>query len=207
MKKLIVLYDSEVKDAGRDSYLRAIQKQIPSDKLLLMDLDKQNNIFIDGNNDRVILLEPASDEAHKQLKEFFNIHKHLDIEGKYTGKLTITAEAIIKTLDDRYRDIARLKVLIVNKSDTIGKPLYKELKARGLKALILDSKADVKKSLQHFKPDVVVTATGNKDFNIPGHLLADAEMVIDLSNDTNLNRAIRRIPTAKVLRDRLDKED
>lgn len=206
MKSLLVIYDSSIADRGRGSYLRAIAKQIPN--VTLVDV-RSGVEGIGYNQDYVLVLKPMSDKKYKQLN--YQIRKlvpHKDIEGVHTGeRLALTALAIRDLIMDRYEspdDIEDKTILIINQSNVVGQPLAKELIDLGANVISINSKyEDLDNLLLFTKIDVLVSASGNSDFNIDRYLTHKVDLKIDLSEDLDDGNKITHVPTVKKLKERL----
>ena len=206
MKSLLVIYDSSIADRGRDSYLRAIQKQIPH--VVLADV--RNGVDgIGYNQDYVLVLKPMSDKKYHQLN--YKIRKlvpHKDIEGVHTGeRLALTALAIRDLIMDRCwspDDIEDKTILIINQSNVVGQPLAKEFIDLGANVININSKyEDLEDLLLFTKIDVLVSASGNSDFNIDRYLTHKVDLKIDLSEDLDDGDKITHVPTVQKLKERL----
>lgn len=205
MKELLVFYDSDLKDKWRDSYIKAISSKIKNVKLLDCCVGKTVEQKVNSDIHRVLILEPFDPKLKDQLKTMFVKYPQLDIEGVYTGGLTITAEAILDTIwSEQGRDLRDKTILIVNQSDILGKPLAKRLIDLGANVVSLNSKCKNLESLILIgKPDVLVSASGSKYFKIKASLSRYIETKIDLSNDLETKDKITSIPTVEVLKARL----
>lgn len=206
MKSLLVIYDSSIADRGRDSYLRAIQKQIPN--VVLADVRS----CVDGigyNQDYVLVLKPMSDKKYHQLNyEIRKLVPHKDIEGVHTGeRLALTALAIRDLIMDRYEspdDIEDKTILIINQSNVVGQPLAKELIDLGANVININSKyEDLDNLLLFTKIDVLVSASGDSNFNIDRYLTHKVDFKIDLSEDLDDGDKITHVPTVQKLKERL----
>lgn len=204
MRKLIAIYDGSIQDKNRDSYIKAILRNI--ENVVVVDyrnLDN-NTPAIDYENDKVILLKPCKDDCLLTITVImFLKHPKCDIEGEITGDLPITTEAILETIP---KDLSGKTVAVINQSNSLGKPLLSELADRRANIISLNSTIDnrsIMKKLQLIQPDILITATGDDDFKLLGHCLKDIKTIIDLSYDTNLSRAIRRVPVIEILKERL----
>lgn len=206
MKSLLVIYDSSIADRGRDSYLKAIQKQIPN--VVLADVRS----CVDGigyNQDYVLVLKPMSDKKYKQLNyEIRKLVPHKDIEGVHTGeRLALTALAIRDLIIDRYEspdDIEDKTILIINQSNVVGQPLAKEFIDLGANVININSKyEDLDNLLLFTKIDVLVSASGDSSFNIDRYLTHKVDLKIDLSEDLDDGDKITHVPTVQKLKERL----
>lgn len=199
MKDLLVIYDDQIKDKGKDSYLKAIKKEIPSAKIINIGSEKINLPF---DIDKILVLKPIN---HKGLvSELWLDNPDRDIEGIYTNQLTITADAILWTLwSEQGNDLTGKTVLIINQSDVLGKPLAKELINRGANVISLNSSFDNYEIIEKIDPDILISASGNDDFKLKGGYLKDIKTIIDLSDDVDTENKITSIPTIEVLKDRL----
>lgn len=206
MKSLLVIYDSSIADRGRDSYLKAIKKQIPN--VVLADVRSG----VDGigyNQDYVLVLKPMSDKKYKQLNyEIRKLVPHKDIEGVHTGeRLALTALAIRDLIIDRYEspdDIEDKTILIINQSNVVGQPLAKEFIDLGANVININSKyEDLDNLLLFTKIDVLVSASGDSNFNIDRYLTHKVDFKIDLSEDLDDGDKITHVPTVQKLKERL----
>lgn len=203
--ELLILYDSDFKDKWRDSYLKAISSKIKNIKLLDCCKGKKVNEKVNSDTHRILILEPFDPKLKEELKTMFKKYPQLDIEGVYTDRLTITAEAILDTIwSEQGKDLRDKTILIVNQSDILGKPLAKELIELGANVVNLNSKCKNLESLILIgKPDVLVSASGSKYFKIKASLSRYVKTKIDLSNDLETKDKITSIPTVEVLKARL----
>ena len=200
MKDLLVIYDDEIKDKGRDSYLKAIKREIPSARIVNIGSEKINLPF---DVDKILVLKPIDYKG--LVSELWLDNPDRDIEGIYTDQLTITAESILWTLwNEQGNDLTGKTVLIINQSDVLGKPLAKELIDRGANVISLNSSFDNLFNTLHFiTPDILISASGNNNFKIPKSFVNLVETIIDLSNDVDVENKITSVPTIEVLKDRL----
>ena len=202
MKKLLVIYDKDEKDQGRDSYIRLIKKEIPTatiyDRRELADKERF---------DKLLILGPMKDEHYKPLTKNLEIIPNIDIEGQFTSQLTITAEAIIRTIKDQIQDLRGKTIAIINQSDLLGIPLAKELIEEGSNVLSLGSTyGSIDNLLTMTDIDILVSASGKYDYKLDRILTHKIKLKIDLSDDLEEADKIRSIPTIEVLKDRLRDE-
>lgn len=206
MKSLLVIYDSSIADRGRDSYLKAIKKQIPN--VALADVRSG----VDGiryHQDYILVLKPMSDKKYRQLNyEIRNLVPHKDIEGVHTGeRLALTALAIRDVIMDKYEspdDIEDKTILIINQSNVVGQPLAKEFINLGANVININSNyKDLDNLLLFTKIDVLVSASGDSNFNIDRYLTHKVDLKIDLSEDLDDGDKITHVPTVKKLKERL----
>lgn len=194
MRKLIVIYDEQEKDESRDSYIKGIKKQIP-DAIISPIGD-----MVDGTYDKCLVLKPMDQEIYDNLSEFLKNNPIFDIEGIHTGELTITAEAILKSIGK----VENKTVMIINQSNILGKPLAKELIERGANVISLNSSyEDIENLIIFTKVDILITATNNYNFKIDRYVTKDIETKIDLSDDLDAGDKITHLPTIQVLKERL----
>lgn len=205
MKELLVFYNSDFKDKWRDSYLKAISSKIQNIKLLDYCKGKKVNEKVNSNIHRVLILEPFDPKLKDELKTMFIKYPQLDIEGVYTNRLTITAEAVLDTIrSEQGSDLRDKTIMIVNQSDILGKPLAKKLINLGANVINLNSKCKNLESLiLNANPDVLVSASGSKYFKIKKSLTKHIATKIDLSNDLESKDKITSIPTVEILKARL----
>lgn len=193
--RLVVYIDSDKEDKGRDSYLKAISSKIKDVKIIDVAKGKTNE-RININSDRILLIEPIGINVKRQIKRLIEKQPQLDIEGRFTGKLTITAEAILRVMED----VEGKEIVIANQSDIVGKPLALELMHRGANVHSLNSTG----STSNIRTALwFITASGKDDFKHKNTAIKGFKKIIDLSDDTDYKRAIRRLPTVDVLQDRL----
>lgn len=194
MEELIVIYDKEKKDRGRDAYIRAIKKQIPGVRVA----DVAN--LPEVRRSKLLILKPMNDGDYETLKTFLKYNPGRDIEGIGSGKLTITAEAIIRVIGP----VDKKTVVIINQSDVLGRPLAKELIERGANVISLNSSYPcIDNLLTMTDIDVLVSASGQGEFELDRELTRMIDVKIDLSNDLEDPIKITSVPTIEVLKDRL----
>lgn len=194
MEELIVIYDKEKRDRGRDAYIGAIKKQISGVRVA----DVAN--LPEVGRSKLLILKPMNDGDYETLKTFLKYNPGRDIEGIGSGKLTITAEAIIRVIGP----IDKKTVVIINQSDVLGRPLAKELIERGANVISLNSSYPcIDNLLTMTDIDVLVSASGQGDFEMDRELTRTIDVKIDLSNDLEDPIKITSVPTIEVLKDRL----
>ena len=201
LQSLIVIYDKNHANKGTLSYLSAIKKTIKN--YVVVDIEDLDGYDIkDGN--KVLVLKPMSKENEKKIKDLYKDNPSLDVEGQWTSKFTTTAAAILEILQNMFKD-KRVKVAIINQSETLGLPLAKKMLDLGYGVLsfnTLSTVFEIEKTLSIYNPDIIITATGNDNFSIS---VKDDVPVIDLSNDVKREEnVIRHIPTVHVLKNRLE---
>lgn len=204
MKSLLVIYDSSISDKGRDSYVKGIKKHIPTATFLDV---KNHTSYIEYKQDYVLVLKPM--ERNKLFNLNYDIRQlfpEKDIEGVHTGKrLALTAQALWQTIYERERENLTTKtVVIINQSPTLGIPLAKHLIDWGVNVINVNSKyKDLDNLLAFTDIDILVSASGNYDFQIDRHLTRMINTKIDLSDDLEDPAKITHIPTIQVLKERL----
>ena len=195
MEELIVIYDKEKRDRGRDAYIRAIKKQIPG--VRVADVASLPEV----RRNKLLILKPMNDGDYETLKTFLKCNPGRDIEGIGSGKLTITAEAIIRVIGP----VDKKTVVIINQSDVLGRPLAKELIERGANVISLNSSYPcIDNLLTMTDIDVLVSASGQGDFEMDRELTRMIDVKIDLSNDLEDPIKITSVPTIEVLKERLE---
>lgn len=199
MKDLLVIYDDKIKDKGRDSYLKAIKREIPSARIVNTYTLFHTNALV-PRPDRILILKPIKDEDFKRCSMLFVADKLLDVEGIYTDQLTITAEAILRVLGE----VKDKTVVILNQSDVLGKPLAKELINQGANVTSLNSSFNLVVTILYFiRPDILISASGDDNFIILEQFVSRIKTIVDLSDDVECENKITSIPTIEVLKDRL----
>lgn len=194
MKDLLVIYDDKIKDKGRDSYLKAIKREIPSARIVNIDSEKINLPF---DVDKILVLKPIN---HKGLvSELWLDNPDRDIEGIYTNRLTITAEAILRVIGH----VKDKTIVIINQSVVLGKPLAKELINRGANVISLNSSFNDYEIIENLDPDILISASGDDNFIILEQFVSKIKTIIDLSDDIDCRNKITSVPTIEVLKDRL----
>lgn len=194
MEELIVIYDKEKRDRGRDSYIKAIKKQIPG--VRVADVASLPEV----RRNKLLVLKPMNDVDYETLKTFLKCNPGRDIEGIGSGKLTITAEAIIRVIGP----VDKKTVVIINQSDVLGRPLAKELIERGANVISINSSYPcIDNLLTMTDVDILVSASGQGDFEMDRELTRMIDVKIDLSNDLEDPIKITSVPTIEVLKDRL----
>lgn len=195
MKDLLVIYDKSIKDKGRDSYLKAIKREVPEARIVNIGSEKINLPF---DVDKILVLKPINYKG--LVSELWLDNPDRDIEGIYTNQLTITAEAILRVIGE----VKDKTILIINQSDVLGKPLAKELIELGANVISINSSFDgIGWIYPYLAPDILISASGDADFKIKDKFLKYIYKIIDLSDDIDCENKITSIPTIEVLKDRL----
>lgn len=196
MKELTVIYEKSIKDKGRDSYLKAIKKQIPGARII--DVENIPNISMD----KILVLKPMNDRDYENIKTFLSYNKACDIEGIGSGKLTITAEAIMRVIGD----VKGRTVVIINQSNVLGIPLAKELIDQGGSVISLNSSYPCLDNLLTMTDvDILISASGQDEFEMDRELTRMIDIKVDLSDDLEDPIKITKVPTLEVLKERLEK--
>lgn len=201
MQELIVIYDKDIRDKGRDSYIKAIKKQIPD--AIVASIGELPDCTVS----KMLVLKPMNDGDYEILKTFLKYNPDHDVEGVANGKLTITAEAILETIwSERGNDLSGKTVVIINQSDVLGRPLAKELIDLGANVISLNSSYPcIDNLLTMTDVDVLVSASGQDDFELDRELTRMIDVKIDLSNDLEDSIKITTVPTIEILKERLEK--
>lgn len=200
MKKLLVLYDKNRIDSGRDSYLKAIKKHIPS--AIIKDIVEKRDL---DSFDKLLLLRPIGHNFEAIFKYFMFTHPSYDIESEEANGITITAEAILNVIGDVYGKT----VVINNQSELLGVSLAKVLINKGANVISLNSKyekANLENLLALTDVDILISATGDPKFKLDRAVTRKIDFKIDLSNDLEDPLTLKSIPTVKVLKERLENE-
>lgn len=196
MNNFIVVYDKEINDKGRDSYIKAIKKQIPD--AIIADVSEDGVI---QDPYKVLFLNPLDENTARNAVEFLKRHPVYDIEGVATGRLTITAEAIIRVIGP----VDKKTVVILNQSDVLGRPLAKELIDLGANVISLNSSYPcIDNLLTMTDVDVLVSASGKYEFKLDRILTRMIDVKVDLSDDLEDPIKITSVPTIEVLKERLE---
>ncbi len=196
---MLVIIDKEVKDKYRNQYLNLIKKEI--EDVEVVDFRESTTLNL-KNYKNILVLEPIDEKFKSQMKDFFTVYPEKDIEGSYTKKLTITAESILSVLPINLKSKT---VVIINQSEILGKPLAKELINRGVNVINLNSKCVITYEILKTRPDILISASGNKNFKINDEFLKNIPLKIDLSNDLVTKDKITSIPTIEILKKRYKK--
>ncbi|MET3616744.1 hypothetical protein ABID14_000364 [Peptoniphilus olsenii] len=210
MSRLVVVYDSLIKDKQRDIYLNKIKKEITN--LKIIDLRQKREIpQFNKTKDKILLLKPLGYKHARRFNyDLLADNKQVDIEGAYSNQLSITAEAIIKTLEYELFNLDKKIIMVINQSKTVGQSLVLELMRKHSNVISFNSsvtKTDLSKVVNGGKVDAIVTASGNKDFKICKSVAKNVRLIIDLSNDVDSTTdayIIRSIPTIDILKKRLE---
>lgn len=196
MKELTVIYEKGIKDKGRDFYLKAIKKQISG--VNVIDVENIPNIQMS----KILVLKPMNDRDYENIKTFLSYNKACDIEGIGSGKLTITAEAIMRVIGD----VKGRTVVIINQSNVLGIPLAKELIDQGASVISLNSSYPCLDNLLTMTDvDILISASGQDDFEMDRELTRMIGIKVDLSEDLEDPIKITKVPTLEVLKERLEK--
>lgn len=199
---LFVLYDSSLANLDSNLYMKEIAKKIEDVKFLDVSNIKDTPEIIGVITSKavypVLFIKPFNRTFKKQmLKEMGN--RAIDIEFDKHG-LSVTAEAILRVLPE---DLKGSRVYIINQSETVGIPLAVALMRKGATVISMGSKSRVRYELFNECPDIIISATGDNNFRLGEKFTERALILVDLSDDLEDKRAIRRIPTVDVLRERL----
>lgn len=196
MENLIVIYDKEINDKDRDSYIKAIKRQIPD--AIIANVSKYGII---RDPYKVLFLKPLDENTARNAVGLLKRHPRYDIEGVATGILTITAEAIIRVIGP----VEKKTIVIINQSDVLGIPLAKELIERGANVISLNSSYPcIDNLLTMTDVDVLVSASGKYEFKLDRILTRMIDVKIDLSDDLEDPIKITTVPTVEVLKERLE---
>lgn len=196
MNNFIVVYDKEIEDKGRDSYIKAIKRQIPD--VIIADVSKDGII---QDPYKVLFLKPLDENTARNAVGFLERHPRYDIEGVATGRLTITAEAIIRAIGE----VKDKTIVIINQSDVLGIPLAKELIERGANVISLNSSYPcIDNLLTMTDVDILVSASGKNEFKLDRILTRMIDVKVDLSDDLEDPIKITSVPTIEVLKERLE---
>lgn len=196
MENFIVVYDKEIEDKGRDSYIKAIKRQIP--EAIVADVSKDGII---RDPYKVLFLKPLDENTTRNAVEFLKRYPRYDVEGVATGRLTITAEAIIRVIGK----VKKKTIVIINQSDVLGIPLAKKLIERGANVISINSSYPcIDNLLTMTDVDVLVSASGKYEFKLDRILTRMIDVKVDLSDDLEDPIKITTVPTVEVLKERLE---
>lgn len=197
MKSFTVIYDKNKEDKGRDSYLRAIKKHIPYAEFIDMSSYKNQ---IPG--EKLLLVKPLNEFYYKSMIKIMRaFYPPADVEGVATGRLTITAEAIIRVIGP----VDKKTIVIINQSDVLGIPLAKKLIERGANVISINSSYPcIDNLLTMTDVDVLVSASGKYEFKLDRELTRFIDVKVDLSDDLEDPIKITTVPTVEVLKERLE---
>ena len=196
MNNFIVVYDKEIKDKGRDIYIKTIKKQIPD--AVIADINKKGCI---QDPYKVLFLKPLDENTARNAVEFLKKYPRYDIEGVATGRLTITAEAIIRVIGP----VKNKTIVIINQSDVLGIPLAKELIERGANVISINSSYPcIDNLLTMTDVDALISASGKYEYKLDRILARMIDVKIDLSDDLEDPIKITSVPTVEVLKERLE---
>lgn len=200
MEKLIVIYDKEKTDIGRDKYIKAIKRQVPG--AIVADIGELPDCTVS----KMLVLKPMEDDDYRTLMEFLKYNPDHDIEGAASGKLTITAEAILWTIySEQGNDLRGKTVVVINQSDVLGRPLAKELIDLGANVISLNSSYPcIDNLLTMTDVDILVSASGKYEFKLDRILTRMIDVKVDLSDDLEDPIKITTVPTVEVLKERLE---
>lgn len=200
MGKLIVIYDKGKADLGRDKYIKTIKRQIPG--AIVADIGELSDCTVS----RMLVLKPMEEDDYRTFMEFLKYNPDHDVEGAASGKLTITAEAILWTIySEQGNDLKGKTVVIINQSDVLGQPLAKELIDLGANVISLNSSYPCLDNLLTMTDiDILVSASGKCEFKLDRILTRMIDFKVDLSDDLEDPIKITTVPTVEVLKERLE---
>lgn len=197
MKSFTVAYDKSIEDKGRDSYLKAIKKHIPYAEFIDIS-NYKNHVF----GEKLLFVKPLNEWFYNAMVNLMRgCYPSADVEGVATGRLTITAEAIIRVIGP----VDKKTVVIINQSDVLGIPLAKELIERGANVISLNSSYPcIDNLLTMTDVDVLVSASGKYEFKLDRILTRMIDVKVDLSDDLEDPIKITIVPTVEILKERLE---
>lgn len=195
---MIVIIDKAKMDKYSKQYLSLIEKNIVCEIV-----DYQNIDNLEKYN-QILVLEPMNEDFKNKMQEYFDKYPEKDIEGSYTDKLTITAEAILEILP---KNLKAKPIMILNQSKVLGISLAHELIKRKASVISLNSTyPDSRRHFRFLKPFILISATGRKNFKLTKSYVEGIKIIIDISNDVvDIENKITSIPTMEVLKKRLKK--
>lgn len=126
-------------------------------------------------------------EGHTLDELLEKIAPEKDIDGlNYTRKpstfIPAAVKAILMILEDEKIKVKGKKVVVVGKSDLVGKPAAKELEKLGGKVVVCDSKTD-NLCQETKKADLIVSATGVPHL-LKGEMVKEGVVVIDVGTSS-----------------------
>lgn len=155
-------------------------------KKLDSNIDEKEIISIieDANEDNsingIMVQLPLPDKINK--KTVLNsIQPQKDVDGLVEGNdlfISATARGVITLLDEYGVDLVGKKVVIINDSDLIGKPLSKKMSQMGVETIICNEETENIKDITR-SADVLMTAIGKPGI-IDESYLSDGQVVVDI---------------------------
>ena len=147
-----------------------------------------NDLNNDDKVDAILVQLPLPNNIDKY-KVLNSIDKYKDVDGLCNSNKELlvkgveelvpcTALGIIKLLDNYNIDFDNKNVVILGKSDIVGRPLSKLFLNRGSKVVVCDSRTeDI--SVYTKNADILVVAIGKKEY-ITGDIVKDKCIIIDV---------------------------
>jgi methylenetetrahydrofolate dehydrogenase (NADP+) / methenyltetrahydrofolate cyclohydrolase len=126
------------------------------------------------------MLDLKFSEWWEKLMQAVDIKKDVDgLHPSNTKLMPATCRAVLEVGDGMW-DVGFSKVVIIGRSDLLGKPLYKELKKLDIRVELFGKK-DLESRMSdvgHLDADIIVTATGVENL-IKGEMVKEGVVVID----------------------------
>ncbi len=157
-------------------------------------IEKFRDYNKDINVDGIIVMGKLTDKISQTIK--LEIDERKDVDGVgyinmaklYSGeKATIpcTSEAVLKMFDYYNIDLKGKNVIVIGRSNIIGKPLFMSILARGATVTVCHSKTnDLKKMVEN--SDIVCSAVGRKNL-ITSDMVNNNMVVIDIGINVDEN--------------------
>lgn len=132
-----------------------------------------------------IMIQLPIPEGFLKGKDWREILSEIKIEKDVDGLrypdskfLPATARAVLSILDDEKIDVRNKKVIVLGRSNLVGKPVADELLKRGADINVVHSQTPNPKELT-LKGDIVISAVG-KPFLVKGDWIKEGAVVIDV---------------------------
>ena len=171
-------------DIGVDFELYRMGKETTTDELLKL-IDRLN----EDKNINGILLQHPCDADVDELKAFERIDPLKDVDGfnpVNVGKLTIgqdclvscTPYGVMRMLESEEMDIAGKNVVVIGRSNIVGKPMAALMLKKNATVTICHSKTKMLKNFTK-EADILIVAIGKANF-VTNDMVKDGAVVIDV---------------------------
>ncbi|MCL4367313.1 bifunctional 5,10-methylenetetrahydrofolate dehydrogenase/5,10-methenyltetrahydrofolate cyclohydrolase, partial [Patescibacteria group bacterium] len=137
-------------------------------------------------------------EGHDESEIIGSIDPEKDVDG-LTGNsdfLPAAVVAVLKLLQDEDIKLTNKKIVILGKSNLVGKPLAQQLISQGLDVEVCDSKTqDLDKQTK--AADVLISATGVAEL-VKGEMVKEGAVVIDVGSEKINGKVVGDVQFASV---------
>ncbi|MCL5409495.1 MAG: bifunctional 5,10-methylenetetrahydrofolate dehydrogenase/5,10-methenyltetrahydrofolate cyclohydrolase [Patescibacteria group bacterium] len=173
----------------------------PEDADLVEVAMEIENLNQDNGVDGIMVQLPLPQrflEGHDESEIIGSIDPEKDVDG-LTGNsdfLPAAVVAVLKLLQDEDIKLTNKKIVILGKSNLVGKPLAQQLISQGLDVEVCDSKTqDLDKQTK--AADVLISATGVAEL-VKGEMVKEGAVVIDVGSEKINGKVVGDVQFASV---------